>query len=1796
MVSPPNRNTFATSSFDQSIQQLRGMSFNFNTSYGQIGPSSSFGSFLGPAFGGAAATPNSHLDPRYFSSGLHRSQPSLPGVTSPGGSSDGGQHRLQPMYGPLPSTGHNLKPSIKLGPEAIAAVAAEKKSRRRMIVRLPKEPNVSDDPTTADAQVRARGDGSTDADAVQASSADILRARWPWRRASTLVEDNGGPFSIALDEDWLRTAPERPMDDGTTSPGSLIVQLPRRNAWTHVKDSQARASILLERIVNDTLDDDEEQAVYSPVDSLGGEDRADITPSPEDLKSRLDKLLKSPDFSREEATARPTAIETEPESVPVPPSNKDMSDRTHAQRRTTAMSLSVPTSGDTFAWSTLSAMGLSSPDDDAPNTREAEDIGDANSETALSDRAAAGQSGQTPNTTWHSLGSGFGYDNGDSLQAEDTAKMHIDSTSATAQSSQPSSSKGIRLQAATASTPSVLAIDGPDPARWSRSKALGSSDALGAGDDDGVSSTTSEEQWTNPSDEEFGRWIRDRKAEDRARRRAQISNTKAAQAVRPRADTGQTFASSSLHPDGEYAFDNDSSTWSRRAVAADDSRIPDDEHHPGSSLRSQRSQLKTAAEASQSHHRDADVRLSDGVRKTYRISAPYGHSNRSLATLEGTSGAQVNSVATAFASSRPGRFTFTAPAGAPRLPSAGADEESTHDPVRRDRPDPSKKIRGNPAAEVFTGDSSRLASPSGKPALDKPSSYLIKIRAGRVNALSQAPPLADDEPEDEADSKAQSNVPISKGAGQAMSADFKFPPPSNPVAFRRPEERVNNFNGSTAEVAARDRGNVERHQRAGTPAAVRRDQSPASPYSGFLQNTSFRSSPNFTPRGSLAIRSGLERITDDFDFGSLALRQPGGQTHDDSMDGGTSEAFDDLVEELAARFDESLETWAGTIMEQLAPVARRRQADTVIGNPTEAEAVREALVNSVEEAIVAQFDGLRLSLSSEQRKLASEAAVKAAASAVEAPKEAIGNPAGQGGSADQSRSHFDFDYVTEVLGEKLEAHKMDILGAIATSSARALRSPGDEHKAVDASVEGQPQLSLEALCERLQRLLEDHDKTSFVKQKVYLSEALEITIKEAMQTQQTNPELEAFGEILAELTGSVESLAARVNAWEKVLGDVRDHFPDYVQMALVNSVLPNFLEELKQSDKPDQEVSDLVAARVVEMLAPMISGIREAQSASQLSIEQAQSMAPAKSEDIATSVLKQLTPVLATFRAEPLDVEGIIGKITSVMSKQLRDQSVNLDPVTAAVERLLAKHEDVRGLTEKALASQSSIQTGIEGIHAALDEGLSAAALDQTESSALLLHQLSKLHEKISSMDQSTTTVEELRRELSASKAEVAAAKEALQSSEQMCSTLGEELVQLEEISSQATAQLRTLQEQESVRREELKNAQVQAEKQATDTRTREDAGWKAKIDVQNQALLSRVSELLDELRTSRQSSAKEKEEYETRVNELLTRLKRSEEAQAAMKQEMARRAEESLRSHQELEKELKAASQRAAFAEDENDGLEKRVAEQDAKLATVVALSTTQKHKLAEQQQKIAESDRDRLEEQVAQLALKTSLLRDKEALEVKLRSAEAAQATLKTEIEDYHKRYVSFEEELVGMKGQFVEREALEARQSELNAVKEENSHLRIQVKEGRDTIRQLVAKSLSRRSTSNSASPTASVSPNSPSPQLGSSTKNCLREAETSSSRGGTSASSMAVLHGDSREVDSSGSSWIRLGTGKGKETATHANRISEESSISPESSWSLGEGPGVRKIDVRQVWPAEKKAVKAEPREDEEGWWC
>jgi hypothetical protein len=1679
-----------------------------------------------------------------------------PGAGTPG-MRGGRRGRGPPQNQPFKISGHNSKPSVSLAPAAFAAALAAAgvdgaKPKRKMLVQLPKEGGdaVDAEQAASNAATQAQNDGAEEevieAKAEAARAGALLRAAWRRREPLALSAEEWKKVherqaeEAALPADCTLSRMAWPEPETVYT--SIDIYLPGNVAWDEYREqrleeklqelgaSMEPAALQPPWLVEPADDASMDAVVYdaSAVSNAASFSHGSPLTAPPQISTPADPTLVSDRLSSY-LQSQASDPQDPPTAPPVPPFGrfsdflpaglrkaaaeklvKSSSSPAHGQ----TMSLSVPHSGQPFGPSALDAMGLSksaeraasdTEQDDAPALGDRPEMQRGLSESALQTSSSAAASAEPADgpedakssAAWKALGAGFGYD----IAEDDEANSDAQSESERQANGQgdvdmrtnPSEDGDMSEDDALAEDTSYD-DQGADGADYYGEE--GEDESIGSLDSLTDSLTPSDEEFSNPSDEEAAREARGQRRALRAELRAArlIARDRALAAQRRkhgRSTTNDTLPSSSIggsmpgsgawarltRPDDELASNpSDDEPASRsfagrhgpldhvdRTHASGEERLSQDFRfpHEASTGHSQsgsdqgrfafrppgtvgRSGLNPGAKEFSFGGRSSQGPMppqAGGTQPHFRLpSIP--HSSFGSSALAGMDrDPALSAAAPAFT---PGAFTFTAPGGAPKLglPAApGApDGESARDSQGREK---RQRFRDG-------GEEDAEFDPTYNPALAD------QLSRPRHSAASIEGPMRD---------AGSLGPPPFRPAGSGLSTIFQSPLQPGDAQFSQahglqPEAPsfLPSWSRSTAAGTAPRRPGIPSFAAAGMPDFVRASDNKAVPIR-VPGDGDERSQPQHTadvPRNASDLAD-LERETGYDDDPERATRRRGGASRRDGFPAGHSHALDiphpqqarrrshqrgdsssslgasldrrptrarrepvsrgyadlgdedesdsdvsDIIEEIGERVDKALEGWAGKILDEVTIMGQVRP-------PSHAGYDRRAIIDAIEDTLGDWFDRLK-EAALERRSVEGPSSDGAddSSTTVRALSRTASHSALTGHGPLDAQGELDFDFVQEVLDAKIATLKQDLTAAFDTSLPRALAeaaalreqaSAAEAARAADAPVPTQPIASVlsdaaaETLCtllvDRMQPVIEGVEAATSSQRRTELLDALEPLLEQHLDRTQHKAAAnrEEAGHAFAEEMRS--ELASRFGQLEEKVLQNREHlresFEEQLQMTMINSIIPH-LETLH----PEPLDPEVIAARVTQIVAPMLEDRADRPHAAD-----ATPSGPSFSVD---DVVDALHPMIASIKSEPIDTDSIVRSIGEVVGRQSLEHIVDLTPVLALLEPVRAHQEELRSMARRMMERQRDAEIQLGDLPSALNaktEVFLSSAQEQQHLSQSILQRVAELADAVRAAATTLPTASPDR------SAEFAMLESRIDRAERDSQEVSEQIVALR------------AREQDAIERAHA------AERSADEALAKVQEKEAARVAAQrkNELLSDHVKVLQEELRVSHEERARERETAAQATAAALARAENASarasklEQSAADAQERAdARVDEAARIERLAQHEAREAAERAAKVEGQLEALEKRLGDQDTKIAALHGVTATQKQKAAQSQQRLAENERKlkELESTSEQLAVANARLVDMERArddtEGRLREAQGT-------ISEYTDRFLDLE-----------------------------------------------------------------------------------------------------------------------------------------------------------------------------------------
>ncbi len=291
-------------------------------------------------------------------------------------------------------------------------------------------------------------------------------------------------------------------------------------------------------------------------------------------------------------------------------------------------------------------------------------------------------------------------------------------------------------------------------------------------------------------------------------------------------------------------------------------------------------------------------------------------------------------------------------------------------------------------------------------------------------------------------------------------------------------------------------------------------------------------------------------------------------------------------------------------------------------------------------------------------------------------------------------SEFDFDYVQETLEVKLSQFRKQIESTLA-SVVEKLDARGDAsistaqpiHGGEVVSGSGMPSDFVETVTSRLLSHLGSLLESQMISAKEAQS-AAGAQLERAVQNKLDENLFLLSEKGAADRSSIQQMLEAEMHELSRSLGEVSEAVKEQVQAAL-KATLPSMLEEKATHDAT---LADRLTRQLGQALGPVLSEERRCllednQHSRDILLE-----ALPSSSQIAQSTVKLIEPIVASLKSDPVDSDALVGRLAEVIGKQSIEHMVDLNPVLALLEPLIAKQEDARSFSKKILQRQEDTE------------------------------------------------------------------------------------------------------------------------------------------------------------------------------------------------------------------------------------------------------------------------------------------------------------------------------------------------------------------------------------------------------------------------------------------------------------------------------------------------------------------------
>ncbi|SPO31248.1 related to transport protein USO1 [Ustilago trichophora] len=781
----------------------------------------------------------------------------------------------------------------------------------------------------------------------------------------------------------------------------------------------------------------------------------------------------------------------------------------------------------------------------------------------------------------------------------------------------------------------------------------------------------------------------------------------------------------------------------------------------------------------------------------------------------------------------------------------------------------------------------------------------------------------------------------------------------------------------------------------------------------------------------------------------------GARDTDGDDDEDEDESLTDFVEEIADRVDKALEGWAGkildevTIMGQVRPVLRS-------GNPhPEVSVDQDRIVQEISRRMEEALDvHLSTTFSAHVRKSTdasdeTQTTIRPVRQRNSSPDEKMA----ASGLVD-APGEWDFDYVQDILDVKLGEFSKQIESTMAQvvekldaqahqNASTAVQSLGGGG-AVGSSL---PSDFVESITTRLTAqlgsLFESH--TSSAKE---LQSTAEAKLQQAVQNKLDENLFLLSEKGAADRSNIQHMLESEMHGLERSIHDVGNSVKDHLQSAL-NECLPPLLEEKATHDAT---LADRLTNQLGQALGPVLSEERRCllednQRSRDLLLE-----ALPSSAQIAQSTVKLVEPLVQSLKTDPIDSDALVTRLAEVIGKQSIEHMVDLNPVLALLEPLISKQEDARSFSKKILQRQEDTERTLSELPGAINaktEIFLSSASDQSEKQRLILDNIAEirselerkgslsavvssidtemLHNKLEDLSQDKEVIRETAEK---TLSELAAVYQVLTSSYEALSRLETQYTSSEQVHQEVMAKVEKQAQDVAEMAQELREAEARATR--AEAEKAEVVAQLSSSDKETSMLRDQLAQMTAEVASLKAERAQDRDASAKAVSEAIARADRAEAASAETQDRMSRLLDQATVAEREAYDSAKTVLERASKAEGQLLSLEKRIAEQDIKIANLQQLSATQKQKAAQSHQKLAEGEK-RVKELEAQAKGQEEVRRRLEVLQgveeeleetrLRLKESEEKEVRVREEMERYDERFAEMERDLLGIKEGYVE-----------------------------------------------------------------------------------------------------------------------------------------------------------------------------
>ncbi|SNX86663.1 related to transport protein USO1 [Melanopsichium pennsylvanicum] len=772
------------------------------------------------------------------------------------------------------------------------------------------------------------------------------------------------------------------------------------------------------------------------------------------------------------------------------------------------------------------------------------------------------------------------------------------------------------------------------------------------------------------------------------------------------------------------------------------------------------------------------------------------------------------------------------------------------------------------------------------------------------------------------------------------------------------------------------------------------------------------------------------------------------------------ESLTDFVEEIVERVDKVLEGWAGKILDEVTIMGQVRPHPRT--GVAAAELDQDKIVLEISKRMEEALDThLVTTFSAHVRKASDETqtTIRPTGNRHSSPDQKMSSSA-----LVDAPGEWDFDYVQDIfevklgeIREQIETAMAQVIGKLDSSALPSIEpSEGNSGSALSSEF---VETITARLVDQVRSLFETHNYTAKEAQT-----ASEDKLQQALQAKLDENLFLLSEKSAADRSNIQHMLESEIHSLERSLSSMGASVQAHLSTAL-KETLPSLLEDRASGDAG---LADRLTNQLGAALGPVFSEERRCllednQRSRDLFLQALPSPA-----SIAVSTVKAVEPLIKSLKKDPIDSDSLVTRLAEVIGKQSIEHMVDLNPVLALLEPLIAKQEDARSFSKRILQRQEDAERTLGELPAAINAKVDiflSSSNESNERQGMVLEKVTEIKaelERKANLSAVVTSIdtERIKERLD----DLSQDKELTRKTAEKTLT---ELAQVYQVLNSSYEALSRLEAQHTLTEgthreitEALASQAKASEKLAGELRAAEAkavaaeasrAGLSSQLDSkdkENELLANQLAQLKAELAATKTQASSERESSTKAVTEANTRADRAESTLSETTARLSTLLGAANTAEREAYESAKSVLERASKAEGQVSSLEKRISEQDVKIANLQSLTAAQKQKAAISHQKLAEGEK-RIKESEAKLGeleelrAKVHVLdgRETELEQAKrhLRESEERETRLRAELKEYGERFGELEKDLLLMKENLVEKAVHEMTVSQLTESQE-------------------------------------------------------------------------------------------------------------------------------------------------------------